>query len=586
MITTSEALLTEMRQFIDGSVPRIGDIDVRRLEDHRKDPASNAGPPSNDLAEQMVAESRRDAERFETSPRAHVNLGFALMNRRQLAEAQDEFKAALALDESNYLAGLGLGRTQLLLGAIHDAHATLSRLVNSFPNEAAPLLGLSEIAFHSGDIEESLSWLRRAVKMTPSSVLARYHLATVLMHARHYAAAIAEFRRALKDNPRSSWLYHSLGVAYALQRELRKARRAFESALELMPGMNDAVKALAKVLLEQGELEAATEILNEQIHRQPRDPELRELLAWAYINQKEYRKARTELYQALTELSGAGKEADLQRWRLSNNLGVCYAYMRERDLAETFFARSIELLPEAGPLPYNNLARLYLQTQHVDAAHSLAVRTLKLFPEDPDAPIVSAFSLTAQDRNGEAIEVLRRALGSDQSRPMTYAVLAALLSDSSDAVEEAGAVIDEARARFPKDPLVANNYAYVHLLRGETSPARAALSSINEDDLQVPGLKVAITATRGLLCFHERKLKAGIELYKRAARIARENGNAILPLYVLQKMHLELAKAYERSGEMESFAREVREGLGVKLHKGPYRRQLLRLSSTLLNSNR
>src|SRR5713226_1807395 len=57
--------------------------------------ALSATASSAEISEEFLERSRRDAERYPGSPRAHVNLGHALMNCGRLDESGVEFERAL-----------------------------------------------------------------------------------------------------------------------------------------------------------------------------------------------------------------------------------------------------------------------------------------------------------------------------------------------------------------------------------------------------------------------------------------------------------------------------------------------------------
>jgi hypothetical protein len=69
--------------------------------------------------------------------------------------------------------------------------------------------------------------------------------------------------------------------------------------------------------------------------------------------------------------------------------------------------------------------------------------------------------------------------------------------------------------------------------------------------------------------------------YERAAELSSESGDHSFADVIRQKMHLELARAFHRTGHMEEARREVNIGLAVK-GRGVYKRDLEMLAQQLM----
>ena len=76
--------------------------------------------------------------------------------------------------------------------------------------------------------------------------------------------------------------------------------------------------------------------------------------------------------------------------------------------------------------------------------------------------------------------------------------------------------------------------------------------------------KVTWTATWGLLHLWEGDLERGAELYREAVATATSQGDRKLASKVRQKMHLEVARAQVRCGNLDEAARHVEQGLKVR----------------------
>src|SRR5690348_4126037 len=71
--------------------------------------------------DRLIAEARRQVERYPARPSVHTNLGLALLNGGQLEEAVSAFEVALTLDPGQYLPQVSLVRIKVLQGRLEEA---------------------------------------------------------------------------------------------------------------------------------------------------------------------------------------------------------------------------------------------------------------------------------------------------------------------------------------------------------------------------------------------------------------------------------------------------------------------------------
>src|SRR5260370_41713383 len=110
---------------------------------------------------------------------------------------------------------------------------------------------------------------------------------------------------------------------------------------------------------------------------------------------------------------------------------------------------------------------------------------------------------------------------------------------------------------------MAKNLAYASVEPGQPKQARCILASsplIEEFSMTT----IALTATQGLLKLWEGNLSGGEEDYRQAEALARQHQAGVLAERVRQKRHLEVARFYERRGELDPALEEVTKGLKFK----------------------
>jgi tetratricopeptide (TPR) repeat protein len=525
-------------------------------------PSKPIAPLWGEVAESLLSRTMRDAKRFPKSARAHANAGAAFFGQGALEKAAEEFDAALRCDAKDVAALGGLARVRLVQGDLEAAKDLYKRLRAENPGDVSGYLGLAHVAMLSGGLDDAVILLQGAAACETGSSLARYHLALLLLKLNREREAIGHLRSAIRHDVRWPAMHEALAVAYVLAGSLRKAEKEFKTALRLIPNNERASRGLGEVLYRLGEKSDAIDVLYEALTRQPQDIKARELIARIYESESNFKRAREQLLQA--EPMVEREEGD-QRSRIFNNIGVCSSFLARPRSAGEWFARSIDSAPRASAIPYLNSARLDIELSHYDSAISALRLCQARFPEaEPRLAPLLAACLVQTGREIEAAQELRRIVKKGMGTSLAYAMLGGIVVEGEIRdVDGAIAVLEEGYGRYPRDSRIGNNLAYAYLQAGLPGRARTVLEGVNRDQ----ETEVVLTATWGLLRLWEGERGEGEDRYKQAEMLARRKQHGQLADQVRQKMHLELARYYLRTGEFDKVLPEVRRGLSLKGRK-------------------
>lgn len=538
--------------------------------------------PEYDLVSRLIERSRRELVTRPNSARAHSNLGIALFNAGDLAGAACEFESALRINAQHYVAASNLARVKVEMNDLTGAEQIYQLLRSHYPNSYTPILSLAQIAMRRQDYKSAEALFRQAISMGHKAITAKYHLGIVLLKLGQTREAIAELRSALRNDVRSPFLYEGLGIAYAVKGDLKRAIAVFRTALTLAPRSRTVVRNLALAYLESHQAEEATDVLVGYLENNSGDNAARELLGRAYHERKLHRSAIGQWTSVFVEIERTQPTDIDRRSRLANNIGA--AYLNDGDLAqsEVWLLRSIELASKCGPLPYGNLGRLYLRREEVLRAAEVLQIATRAFPDDQDSKILLAVIHVRAGQYEQAIAVLHAVVDSGKGNQQAYADLGWLLADASRDYSASLQVLKEGYAKFKHDKLLVNNLAYAYLMCRDTQSARQLLEQhiqllAPDSELEGPSRSV-LTATWGLLHVLEGDLEGGEQLYRTAYGIASKLGDHSLANAVLQKMHLELARALLSTGDREGVERHLRAGLAIRRGRKLYEQDLRRFA--------
>ena len=221
---------------------------------------------------------------------AHYNLGNLYSRQDKLAEAVQQYEAAISAEPNYAEAQNNLGTVLLRLGRFDEAiahHAAAFRikpeylycynLANAYANagksgeaiaqyhQALQLNPTASDAHHNlglvwqaqGKSEEAMAEFRAALKLRPDYESAEHHLANRLADAGRLDEAIAHYLAVIRLDPKHAESYNGLGICYAMQGKFPEAEQQFREAVRLNPDHSGAQSNLANALGAQNKLAEA-----------------------------------------------------------------------------------------------------------------------------------------------------------------------------------------------------------------------------------------------------------------------------------------------------------------------------------------
>lgn len=189
------------------------------------------------------------------NPRAHSNLGIALVEAGRLEEAAVEFDHALGLDPGLAAAHLNLCEVLVRLGRPADAIRHGEAAVRLEPQSAAAHINLGKALARARRTDEAMAHAAAALEIEPDagdaiSLLAGLHYDRANEAARreNFAAAIAAYREAVAVAPDHIPARANLGNALLVTGRIDEAIAAYREVLRRQPGDARVQENLAQAL--------------------------------------------------------------------------------------------------------------------------------------------------------------------------------------------------------------------------------------------------------------------------------------------------------------------------------------------------
>lgn len=165
--------------------------------------------------------------------RPHVTLGMIYQDQRQVDQAIEEYRKALAVDpelaEAHYL----LGNLALALGKLEEAERELKAAVAADPYKEEAINGLGLVFGATGRSQDAEKAYKRALELNPDYAPAHVNLGNLYGSGGRLNQAVDEFTKALVLVPNLAAAHNGLATVFAMKEEWPAAIRHADMAVKL-----------------------------------------------------------------------------------------------------------------------------------------------------------------------------------------------------------------------------------------------------------------------------------------------------------------------------------------------------------------
>ena len=157
---------------------------------------------------------RQEAAAHPKSAKSRIELAHALYALGRFAEAEPEFRAAVALDPDNadYYNLLAINYSEW--GKADKAAEAYKRAAELKPHHVL-YYSLGNAYQKLGRLDEALEAYRKSIEMKPTFTQALYEQGGIHFNRGNYPAAVESFRKILQTEPNHVYALHGLGIIYA-----------------------------------------------------------------------------------------------------------------------------------------------------------------------------------------------------------------------------------------------------------------------------------------------------------------------------------------------------------------------------------
>ncbi len=431
--------------------------------------------------DEAIASARLWVELQPDNLEAREALSVALLEHGQLAEAQAQMEAIIALTGERGNLGQAYLRLAALLGKQTLRMAALDvmrALVEQHPKLPEAQFALAHMAVRASDLDTAADSIEAALKLSPDWEEAALFKVRILISQKENVKAEAFYEKFLAGHPRAKTLRMNYARHLVDTKQWERARVQFKQVVEDSPKDGDAAYAVGLLALQSEAHDEAEKYLKQNLDLQPENDQARLYLGHIAERRKQYDLA-ARWYQEI-ENGEFFFEAQLR-------IGMLMAKRGDVAAGRAYFA-ALDTETESQEIQLIvSEDQMLRDAKQYDEAFKVLTKGLSKFPSNNDLLYARALTAERLDRIDVHEADLRKIIKADPKNANALNALGYTLADRTTRYQEALDLIEQALALKPDDAYIMDSMGWVQYRLGNLGEARKYLKSAldKRDDAEI-----------------------------------------------------------------------------------------------------
>ena len=237
-------------------------------------------------------------------PEPHLAAGLLLEKQDKMADAEQEYKAALEIDPASADAAVGLANIYMKGRRFPEAGAALRKVVTAHPEDASAHIQLGRVLAAEGKNDEAITELETGVNLAPADMSVQRDLAELYSETGKNDRAVAVYQALVAAHPNDADLHRGLGEGLLRAKKFPAAQEEFLTTIKLNPKLGEAYGDLAFAASENKNYPLTLKALDERVKYLPEIPVTYFLRASAYDHLLDVKKAAANYHLFLDKANG------------------------------------------------------------------------------------------------------------------------------------------------------------------------------------------------------------------------------------------------------------------------------------------
>lgn len=266
--------------------------------------------------EEALAAYQQAAGLQPKDPEPHLAAGLLLEQENKFADAEREYKQALALDPASD-ALTGLANVYMRGRRFPEAEEYLRKVVAARPDQAPAHVQLGRVLAAEGKNDDAIAELQLGAKLAPDDLAVQRDLADLYTTAGKNDLAEVAYRGLIVAHANDAELHRGLGQTLLRQKKFPAAQQEFLAAIKLKPDWGEAYGDLAFAANENKDYALTIKALDARAKFLADVPLTYFLRATAFDHLRDLKQASANYHLFLN--SAKGKYPD-QEWQATHRL--------------------------------------------------------------------------------------------------------------------------------------------------------------------------------------------------------------------------------------------------------------------------
>jgi protein O-mannosyl-transferase len=320
------------------------------------------------------------------------NLGNALLQKRQVDEALEQFQEALEINPVYADARTNLGAALFQRGRVDEAVAQYEKALEINPCHAQANYNLGLALFQKGQVDNAIAQYKKALEINPYYPEAHNTLGNALLQKGQLGEALEQFQNALEINPNYVDARSNLGVALFQKGQVDNAVVQYKKAVETNPDYVNARYNLGNALLQKGQLDEAIAQFQKAVEIKPDYVDAHYNLGNALFKKGLSNEAINQFQQAL--------RINPNYVNARSNLAVVLFQKGQLEEAVAQFQKAVDISPNSYKIRYN-LGNVLFEKGKLEEAITQFQEVLRLKPDfSPAQEKLARANALARQREG------------------------------------------------------------------------------------------------------------------------------------------------------------------------------------------
>jgi len=265
--------------------------------------------------------------------------GFVQLSRKANNEAKVLFEQAIALDEGNSRAVLGLASYHVSVADDKAAIDLLSDFNQRVADDEKILALRAELYRKQGQLAEAEADFNRVLEINANHHKARLGLAFVQVTQKQADNALATIARLPEQSANSPIVNYLKAVGYFIKNDQSRSLEYLQQVLKMVPDHLQSHLLSGVINYSQGKWQLAEDHLRRVNKSMPTNASIAKLLAATYLKLQQPDKT-------VKLLKGFSLNQENQDAQLASLLGSAYLQLGENNLAQEWLSKAVEIAPD------------------------------------------------------------------------------------------------------------------------------------------------------------------------------------------------------------------------------------------------